>query len=215
MKRAQPKPSFPAIGDYFASRPYGSHGHVHMKIGPNWMDDAHITGAHTQRGAERLAALMNAARDLARDYSEISVSSPYKDVSARDWAAHCIAASVCEALNTPLPYFDWAEEARHSLLYFEPHPGTSICDLAQLFEVLDAAGAPADVDDGVARRAMLKRSTIGRRHFPEVIRVWRRSFSAMVAACDRAAAVLAEARAEDRRARGIHSQPTEESQRHA
>ncbi|SDC08880.1 hypothetical protein SAMN05216337_1001225 [Bradyrhizobium brasilense] len=205
MKRSKPAETpRPQIGDYFASRPYDSRGRVHMKIGPHWMDDAYITGAATQRGAERLAALMNAARDLARDYSEIATSSPYKGLSTRDWVAHCIAASLCEAVDTPLPYFDWSEEARYSLLYFDPREGITY-DLIKFFQLLDAAGTAADLDDGVARRVLLKHSTLGRRHFPEVIRAWRRSFNASVPAAERAAMVLAEARAEDRKARGLSS----------
>jgi hypothetical protein len=192
-KAPSPRPLKP--GDYFRCK-YGNGQYVHLKIGPHWTDDVHVATCATERGAERLAALMNEARDLVRDFHDVTSSSPYKLQSPRDWAAHCIAAALCEALDTPLPYCDPREQARDSILYFERLPGDEPgAPLAKLFEVLDAAGTPTTLDDAAARFALLKHSSLGRRHYTEVIRSWRRSFDKSIAVIDRAEKAIACARA--------------------
>lgn len=184
------------IGDYFAHKGFDDYS-VRLKTGP--LDDGffslrdeHITRCTTLEGAERLAALMNQARDLARDYRLVcDVGGPH---GTRDHIAGYIARHVATALDVPRGYISPEEHARDTLREHRGHEG----ELARFFAFLDAAGTPATLDDFKAR-AILRRQSITDRSFGycdhdrarEVTRAWRRSFDAAVPAADRAAKVLA------------------------
>lgn len=184
------------IGDYFAHIGLDDYS-VRLKTGP--LDDGffslrdeHITRCATFEGAQRLAALMNQARDLARDYRLVCmVDGPY---GTRDQIAGYIARHVATALDTPHRYVSLDEHSRDTLSEHGRREG----DLARFFAFLDAAGTPATLDSFKAR-AMLRRHAINDRSVSycdhdrarEIDRAWRRSFDASIPAADRAANVLA------------------------
>jgi hypothetical protein len=194
-KAAEPKR--PQIGDYFAYRGLDDFS-VRLKTGVRdgflfGFDSEHVTKCATLEGAERLAALMNQARDLARDYRLVcNVDGPH---GTRDQIAGYIARLVANALDTPIRYISPDEHTRDTLREYGRREG----DLARFFAFLDAAGTPATLDDFKAR-AMLRRYAVEDRSVTycdydrsrEVVRAWRRSFDANIPAADRAAKVLAE-----------------------
>ncbi|MCP1852827.1 MULTISPECIES: hypothetical protein [unclassified Bradyrhizobium] len=195
-KLPAPKPPI-EIGDYFAHRGLDNVT-VRLKTGPldnNFFSlrDEHITQCSTFEGAERLAALMNQARDLARDYR--MVSNIGGQFGGRDQIAGYIARHVANALDVPHRYVSPDEHTRETLNEY----GRQVGDLARFFAFLDATGTPATLDDFKAR-AMLRRHAINDRDCTycdhdrsrEVVRAWRRTFDPSTAAADRAAQVLRE-----------------------
>lgn len=195
-KAAEPKRL--QVGDYFAHRGFNDFS-VRLKTGVPISgdffspDDEHIARCATFEGAERLAALMNQARDLARDYRLVyDVEGPH---GTRDQIAGHIARHIAIALDTPHHYVSQDEHTRDTLREY----GREVGDLARFFTFLDAAGTPATLDDFKAR-AMLRRHAINDRSVTycdhnrsrEVVRAWRRSFDADIPAAERAAKVLAE-----------------------
>lgn len=196
-KRSKPvETPRPQIGDYFAY--IGLDGcSVRLMTGP--LDDGffslrdeHVTKCATLEGARRLAALMNQARDLARDHYLVFEGHGKRD--ARDTTAEYISRHVARALDVPFRYVAPEEHTRDKLLEW----GRQVGDLARFFAFLDAAGTPGTLDDFKAR-AMLRRHAINDRDCSycdhdrsrEVVRAWRRTFDASVPAADRAAKVLA------------------------
>jgi hypothetical protein len=156
------------------------------------LDSEHITRCATFEGAERLAALMNQARDLGRDYRLVcNVDGRH---GTRDQIAGYIARHVANALDTPHRYVSLEEHTRDTLHEY----GRQVGDLARFFAFLDAAGTPATLDDFKAR-AMLRQHAVNDRSVTycdydrarEVVRAWRNSFDASVPAAERAAKVLA------------------------
>jgi hypothetical protein len=193
MARPARKPAAPAprqIGDYFAVS-YGHDHYLRLKTGlkgDHWLDDdsEDVTRCATREGAERLAALMNQARDLVRDQHLLRFATDKRD---RDQIAAHIAHFVAEALDTPHRYVSPAEHTRDMLLEFGHDEGA----LARDFAILDAAGSPTSLDNFTAAAILRKKHTaILHDRAREVVRAWRRSFDASVAAADRAAAVRAE-----------------------
>lgn len=197
LKRSKPvETPRPQIGDYFAHVGLDAFS-VRLKTGP--LDDGffslrdeHVTQCATLEGAQRLAALMNQARDLARDYRQVcSVDGQF---GTRDQVAGYIARHVANALDTPHRYVSLDEHSRDTLREYGRQTG----DLARFFAFLDAAGTPTTLDDFKAR-AMLRRHAINspdcsycdNDRSREVVRAWRRSFDASVPAAERAAKVLA------------------------
>lgn len=186
----------PKIGDYFAHRGLDAFS-VRLKTGPLdggffSLHDEHVTQCATFEGAERLAALMNQARDLARDYHQ--VCSVCGQFGTRDQVANYIARHVCTALDTPHRYVSLEDHTRDTLREYGRQEG----DLARFFAFLDGKGTPATLDDFRAR-ALLRHHAINDRSVSycdndrsrEVVRAWRRSFDATVPAAERAAKVLA------------------------
>lgn len=195
------------IGDYFAHTGLDDYS-VRLKTGPLdggffSLRDEHITKCATLEGAQRLAALMNHARDLARDYRLVcDVEGPH---GTRDQIAGYIARHLAKALDTPHRYVAQDEHTRETLREY----GCQVGDLARFFAFLDAAGTPATLDDFKAR-AMLRRHAINDRSVSycdhdrsrDVARAWRRSFDADVPAAARAEKVLAEIAANSQPVRG-------------
>lgn len=198
-RRSRSKPSEtlrPQIGDYFAHQGIDCCS-VRLKTGALddgffSLHDEHITQCATLEGAQRLTALMNQARDLARDYHLVcNVGGQF---GSRDQTAGYIARHVANALDTPHRYVSLDEHARDALREY----GRQVGDLARFFAFLDGAGTPATLDDFKAR-AMLRRHAINdpdcsycdHDRSREVVRAWLRSFDASVPAAERAAKVLA------------------------
>lgn len=93
------------IGD-FTTRPAfdGKCGaRVVRKIGPRYDDVERHTLCRTDDGAKRLAALMNAARDLARDWQQISETGAFKDQDPQAWVRFVIVKAVATAIDGPQP----------------------------------------------------------------------------------------------------------------
>lgn len=190
------EPLRPQIGDYFAYKGLDGFS-VRLKTGP--LDDGffslrdeHVTQCATIEGAERLAALMNQARDLARDYRMVcSVGGQF---GTRDEVAGFIVRHVANAVDTPHHYVSLVEHTRDTLREY----GRQVGDLERFFTFLDAAGTPATLDDFKAR-AMLSRHAVNDRSVSycdhnrarEIARAWRHTFDASVPAAERAAKVLA------------------------
>jgi hypothetical protein len=197
-KPRQPPPKPPLqIGDYFPCRGLDDVS-VRLKTGVLEggffsLDSEHITRCATLEGAERLAALMNKARDLARDYRMVcDVGGRH---GTRDQIASYIARHVANALDVPHRYVSQDEHTRDALREY----GTQVGDLARFFAFLDATGTPATLDDFKAR-AMLRQHAINDPNCTycdhdrsrEVVRAWHRTFDPAIPPADRAAKVLAE-----------------------
>jgi len=192
----------PQIGDYFAHKGFDDYS-VRLKTGA--LDDRffspqdeHITRCATLEGAQRLASLMNQARDLARDYRLVcNIEGPH---GTRDQIAGYIARHVANALDTPHQWVDPDEHTRDTLREY----GRQVGDLARFFAFLDSKGTPATLDSFKAR-AKLRHHAISDRTVSycdhnrarEVDRAWRRSFDANVPAAERAAKVLADLAAKE------------------
>lgn len=190
------------IGDYFAHAGLDGPG-VRLKTGP--LDDKfftlldeHVTRCATLEGAQRLAALMNEARDLARDYRLVcDVEGPH---GTRDQIASYIASHVANALDTPHRWIDPEEHTRLTLREY----GHDVGDLARFFAFLDSKGAPATLESFKAR-ALLRKHSIEDRSVSycnhgrarEIERAWRRSFDASIPAEKRAAKVHADLAAKE------------------
>lgn len=101
-KLASARPEAPKPGDYVASMIFGRDHHVTLKgEGSSPWDssaDKRISGCATMRGAERLAKLLNAVRDLGTDWHIIANSAPIGG-DAEEWAKVMIACAVVKALG--------------------------------------------------------------------------------------------------------------------
>lgn len=104
VKRAKPteKPR-PKIGDFYASSIFDRDHFVARKTGNGFLDYERYSGCVTREGAEELAALMNAARNLAERHSNIVTRSMFKDSDPKLWAAWVIMSSVSKAIDGPSP----------------------------------------------------------------------------------------------------------------
>jgi hypothetical protein len=105
MRRPKPveKPRV-QIGDYLAQSIWGTDWYVAQKTGDGWTDYKRAGFAcATKEGTEKLAALMNAARDLGDRGHLITSSSMYRDTDPRLWALEIIASAVAKATNGPQP----------------------------------------------------------------------------------------------------------------
>lgn len=92
----------PQIGE-FVARDIGGWCIARM-TGPGWWDFKFFGCAcATQEGAEKLAALMNAARDLAEHHHLYKASSMYRGTDPKDWALWCIVSAVHSAIDGPRP----------------------------------------------------------------------------------------------------------------
>lgn len=195
-RQISPRPPV-QIGDYFAYRGLDDYS-VRLKTGVLHggffgLDSEHVTQCATLEGAERLAALMNHARDLVRDYRMVcDVQGPH---GTRDQIAGYIARHVANALDTPHRYISLEEHTRDTLREYGRQEG----DLARFFTFLDAAGTPATLVEFKAR-AMLRQHAVkdakcsycDNDRSREVVRAWRRSFDPAIPAAERAANVLQE-----------------------
>lgn len=109
MRRPKPtqKPAkpLPQIGDFIVREAWdGKCGaRVVLKTGPRWDDYEPMILCRTDHGAQKLAAFMNAAKDLARDWHQIRDESPYKGTDARLYVLETIAYSVQRATKGPRP----------------------------------------------------------------------------------------------------------------
>lgn len=195
-KHAPPPRKPIQIGDYFAYRGLNDFS-VRLKTGRLddrffSLHDEHITQCATLEGAERLATLMNLARDIARDNHLLC--NPGGQFGTRDQVAAYVAHHVSRALDTPFRYVSLDEHARDTLREYGSQSG----DLARFFAFLDAAGTPTTLDDFKAR-AMLRRHAINdpnvsycdNNRSREIDRAWRRTFDPEIDAATRAAKVLA------------------------
>ncbi len=185
MPEKKPKPL--NVGDYFAYDCLGDH-HVRLRTGPRtWNDSERAVGCVTREGAERLAVLMNHARDLARDHHLISNFAGYKGGDSRDWVSSVIAHCVCNAVDTPAPLRSPVAHTRDMLLT------SGDGELTQCFEYLDAAGTPATLDNFAAGVLVRKEKVaIGHDRCREIVRAWRRTFDPSIPAAARAAKVMDE-----------------------
>ena len=92
------------IGDFIRRDAFDSKcsALVVRKTGPRYDDVERHTLCRTDDGAKRLAALMNAARDLARDWREISEDAP-AGWEPEQWVRHLIVKAVATAIDGPQP----------------------------------------------------------------------------------------------------------------
>jgi hypothetical protein len=93
------------IGDFTTRDAYDGKcsARVVRKIGPRFDDVESHTLCRTDDGAMRLAALMNAARDLARDWRQISETGAFKDQDPQAWVRWVIVKAVATAIDGPPP----------------------------------------------------------------------------------------------------------------
>ena len=93
------------IGDFTTRPAYdGKCGaSVVRKTGARYDDVERHTLCCTDEGAKRLAALMNAARDLARDWREISETGGFMDRDPQAWVRFIIVKAVATAIDGPQP----------------------------------------------------------------------------------------------------------------
>jgi len=108
----KPVKALPQIGDFIVRDAWdGKCGaHVAKKTGPRWDDYETMILCRTDHGAQALAAFMNVAKDLARNWHQIRDESPYKGTSPRLYVLETIAYAVQRATNGPRP------EAFHEFL---------------------------------------------------------------------------------------------------
>lgn len=117
MRRPKPvqKPikPLPQIGDFIVRDAYdGKCGaHVALKTGPRWDDYKTSFYCRTDHGAQKLADLMNAAKDLARNYHQIRDEPPYGGGNARLYVLSLLASAVQEATGGPQPelYYEFLQ----------------------------------------------------------------------------------------------------------
>ncbi len=103
MKRTKPieKPR-PKVGDFVARDVRG--WCIWRMTGPGYWDTEFVGSAcATQEGAEKLAALMNAARELAERSHILRTDTMYRGTDPRHWALHCIMSAVGKAIDGPQP----------------------------------------------------------------------------------------------------------------
>lgn len=188
LRRAPPPKPPRQIGDYFAQSFVSDH-YVRLKTGLKgdyWLDDdsEHVTRCATREGAERLAALMNQARDLARDHHLLRFGDDRRD---RDQIAEYVAHFVAEALDTPHHYISPVEHKRDMLV----EHGSFAGDLACYFAILDDAGTPATLSDFTAAAILRKKKTaIWHDRARETVRAWRHCFDPAISPAERAAKVV-------------------------
>jgi hypothetical protein len=103
MKRCKPieKPR-PQIGDFVARDVRG--WCIWQVTGPGYWDlEFFGCACATQEGAEKLAALMNAARELAERSHILRTDAPYRGADPKHWAMWCIVSAVGRAIDGPKP----------------------------------------------------------------------------------------------------------------
>lgn len=93
------------IGDFIVRDAWdGKCGaHVCLKTGPRWDDYQTMILCRTDHGAQKLAAFMNAAKDLDRNWHQIRDQSPYKGTDPRLYVRETIAYAVQRAIKGPRP----------------------------------------------------------------------------------------------------------------
>lgn len=90
----------PQIGDFVARDVSG--WCIYRQTGPGYWDTEFFGCAcATQEGAEKLAVVMNAARDLADHHHLFKTTSMYRDTDSKLWALSCIVAAVSKAIDGP------------------------------------------------------------------------------------------------------------------
>jgi hypothetical protein len=120
-RRAKPieKPR-PQIGDFVARDISG--WCICKMTGPGYWDFRFFGSAcATQEGAEKLAVLMNAARDLAKHSQLYKTTSMYRGTDPKLWAMHCIVSAVSSAIDGPQP------ELFHEFLQRRDHEHCEAC----------------------------------------------------------------------------------------
>lgn len=128
-KRIQkPVKPLPQIGDFIVREAWdGKCGaRVCLKTGPRWDDYQPMILCRTDHGAEKLAAFMNAAKDLDRNWHQIRDESPYKGTDARLYVRKTIACAVQRAIDGPRP------EAFHEFLQRRDHERCEGCKPAPI-----------------------------------------------------------------------------------
>ncbi len=90
----------PQIGDFVARNISG--WCICRMTGPGWSDFKFFgVACETQEGAEKIAALMNAARELAENSHLVKTTSMYKSTDPKLWALSCIVSAVSRAIGGP------------------------------------------------------------------------------------------------------------------
>lgn len=90
----------PQIGEFVARNVSG--WCICRMTGTGWWDFEFFGAAcETQEGAEKLAALMNAARELAERSHLLKTTSMYKGSDPKLWALSCIVSAVSRAIDGP------------------------------------------------------------------------------------------------------------------
>lgn len=132
-QRSQPaeKPR-PKIGDFVATDIAG--WCISKQTGPGFWDTEFFGSAcATKEGAEKLAAMMNAARDLADHSRILRTDTMYRGTDPKLWALHCIVSAVGRAIDGPQP------EMFHEFLQRRNHERCVHCNPSPLLPVCEAA----------------------------------------------------------------------------
>lgn len=92
------------VGDFTRRDAYDGQcsARVVRKTGPRCDDVESHTLCRTDEGAKRLAALMNAAHELARDWRLINDEAPF-GLDPEQWVRWLIVKSVATAIDGPAP----------------------------------------------------------------------------------------------------------------
>lgn len=126
--RKQAKPiekARPQVGDFVARNVSG--WCICRMTGTGWWDFEFFGAAcETQEGAEKLAALMNAARELAERSHILKTTSMYKGSDPKLWALSCIVSAVSRAIDGP------EQELFHEFLQRRDAERCAACEPATL-----------------------------------------------------------------------------------
>lgn len=125
-RRAKPfeKPR-PQLGDFVARDISG--WCICRMNGPGYWDfDFFGSACATQEGAEKLAALMNAAHELAERSHILRTDTMYRGTDPKHWALHCIVSAIGRAIDGPQP------ELFHEFLQRRDHERCEACKPAPI-----------------------------------------------------------------------------------
>lgn len=104
--RAKPSQRPPQVGDFIVRDAWdGKCGAVVCrKTGERWDDYERVSHCETDHAARALAALLNDASELARNWRQLNTIAPPKG-DAKAWALHKIVRAVADAIGSPPPEF--------------------------------------------------------------------------------------------------------------
>jgi hypothetical protein len=105
MKRSQAAPRRPDVGEYAVRRePFETESRLVARMtGPRYDDFDRVYLCERQSAAEKLAALLNAARDLARDWRGMRTTGVFSNTDPEFDVRHSIVTLVAGAIEGPKP----------------------------------------------------------------------------------------------------------------